>query len=119
MPPDPEMIQVGDAIWQGPQWRGLVQGARLVANVEPDDSRVAGPVPGERHTVLLELRRADGALVAGSVCPIRSGAGVEPKPVLLLGGVLPVGTRGFVVVIVEYHLQSDLLAGRSEEHTSE
>jgi hypothetical protein len=25
--PDPEMIQVGDAIWQGPQWRGLVQGA--------------------------------------------------------------------------------------------
>jgi hypothetical protein len=27
MPPDPEMIQVGDANWQGPQWRGLVQGA--------------------------------------------------------------------------------------------
>jgi hypothetical protein len=26
-PPDPEMIQVGVAIWQGPQWRGLVQGA--------------------------------------------------------------------------------------------
>src|SRR6476646_4951932 len=25
--PDPEMIQVGDAIWQGPQWRGLAQGA--------------------------------------------------------------------------------------------
>ena len=25
--PDPEMIPVGDAIWQGPQWRGLVQGA--------------------------------------------------------------------------------------------
>jgi len=22
MPPDPEMIQVGDAIWQRPQWRG-------------------------------------------------------------------------------------------------
>jgi hypothetical protein len=27
MPPDPEMIRVGDAIWQRPQWRGLVQGA--------------------------------------------------------------------------------------------
>jgi len=27
VPPDPEMIQVGGAIWQGPQWRGLVQGA--------------------------------------------------------------------------------------------
>jgi hypothetical protein len=27
MPPDPEIIQVGDAIWQRPQWRGLVQGA--------------------------------------------------------------------------------------------
>jgi hypothetical protein len=27
MPPDPEMIQVGDAAWQRPQWRGLVQGA--------------------------------------------------------------------------------------------
>jgi len=25
--PDPEVIQVGDAIWQGPQWRGLAQGA--------------------------------------------------------------------------------------------
>jgi len=25
--PDPEVIQVGDASWQGPQWRGLVQGA--------------------------------------------------------------------------------------------
>jgi hypothetical protein len=24
MPPDPEVIQVGDAIWQRPQWRGLV-----------------------------------------------------------------------------------------------
>jgi hypothetical protein len=21
MPADPEMIQIGDAIWQGPQWR--------------------------------------------------------------------------------------------------
>jgi hypothetical protein len=27
MPPDPEMIQVGDAIWQRPQWRCLVQSA--------------------------------------------------------------------------------------------
>jgi len=27
MPPDPEMIQVGDAIWPGPQWRSLIQGA--------------------------------------------------------------------------------------------
>jgi hypothetical protein len=35
MPPDPEMIQVCDAIWQGPQWRGLVQGAvRPVGVVE-------------------------------------------------------------------------------------
>src|SRR5215467_8243065 len=35
MPPDPEMIQVGDAVWQRPQWRGLVQGAvRPVGVVE-------------------------------------------------------------------------------------
>ena len=35
MPPDPEMIQVGGAIWQRPQWRGLVQGAvRPVGVVE-------------------------------------------------------------------------------------
>jgi hypothetical protein len=35
MPPDPEMIQVGDVIWQRPQWRGLVQGAvRPVGVVE-------------------------------------------------------------------------------------
>ena len=33
--PDPEMIQVGNAIWQRPQWRGLVQGAvRPVGVVE-------------------------------------------------------------------------------------
>jgi hypothetical protein len=35
MPPDPEMIQVGDTIWQGPQWRGLFQSAvRPVGVVE-------------------------------------------------------------------------------------
>ena len=35
MPPDPEMIQVGDAIWQRPQCRGLVKGAvRPVGIVE-------------------------------------------------------------------------------------
>lgn len=35
MPPDPEMIQVSDAIWQRPEWRGLVQGAvRPVGVVE-------------------------------------------------------------------------------------
>jgi hypothetical protein len=35
VPPDPEMIQVGDAIWQRPQWRGLVQSAvRPVGIVE-------------------------------------------------------------------------------------
>ena len=35
MPPDPEVIQVGDAIWQRPQWRGLVQGVvRPVGVVE-------------------------------------------------------------------------------------
>ena len=35
MPPDPEMIQVGNAIWQRPQWRGLVQRAmRPVGIVE-------------------------------------------------------------------------------------
>jgi hypothetical protein len=33
MPPDPEMIQAGDAVWQRPQWRGLVQGAVRPAGV--------------------------------------------------------------------------------------
>jgi hypothetical protein len=42
MPPDPEMIQVGDAIWQRPQWRGLVQGAvRPVLQGCKSDSFVA------------------------------------------------------------------------------
>jgi hypothetical protein len=31
--PNLEMIQVGDAIWQEPQWRGLVQGAVRPAGV--------------------------------------------------------------------------------------
>jgi hypothetical protein len=26
-PPDAEGVQVGDAIWQRPQWRGVIQGA--------------------------------------------------------------------------------------------
>jgi hypothetical protein len=48
MPPDPEMIQVGDAIWQGPQWRGLVQGAvRPVRIVE------VLVLPQHRHEVAL------------------------------------------------------------------
>src|SRR5579862_8171973 len=35
MPADPEMIQAGDAMWQGTQWRGLAQGAvRPVGIVE-------------------------------------------------------------------------------------
>ena len=37
MPPDLEMIRVGDAIWQGPQWRGLVQGAVRPVGVVPED----------------------------------------------------------------------------------
>ncbi len=29
MPPDPEMIQVGDAIWQRPRWRGAENACHL------------------------------------------------------------------------------------------
>ena len=49
MPPDPEMIQIGDAIWQRLQWRGLVQGAVrpvgviIVAGVTI--SRIAASLP--------------------------------------------------------------------------
>src|SRR5689334_15751418 len=46
--PDPEMIQVGDAVWQGPQWRGLVQSAaRPVGVVE------VLVLPQHRHQVAL------------------------------------------------------------------
>ena len=48
MSPDPEMIQVGDAIWQGPQWRNLIQGAvRPVRIVE------ILVLPQHRHQVAL------------------------------------------------------------------
>jgi hypothetical protein len=39
MPPDPEMIQVGDDIWQRAQWRGLVQGAVRPSRRAPGRSR--------------------------------------------------------------------------------
>jgi hypothetical protein len=46
--PDPEMIQVGDAIWRGPQWRGLAQGAVRAV-------RIAGilVLPQHHHRVAL------------------------------------------------------------------
>ena len=52
MPPDPEMIQVGEIIWQGPQWRGLVQGAvrpvRIVGVlVLPQDCHQVALVPDQ------------------------------------------------------------------------
>ena len=47
-PPDPEVIEVGDAIWQGAQWRSLVQGAvRPVRIVE------ILVLPQHRHQVAL------------------------------------------------------------------
>ena len=53
MPPDSEVIQVGDAIWQRPQWRGLVQGAvRPVGIVEvfvlPQHHHQVALVPDQR-----------------------------------------------------------------------
>ena len=56
MPPDPEMIQVGDAIWQRPQWRGLVQrSVRPVGVVEvlvlPRHHHQVALVPDQRRTV--------------------------------------------------------------------
>src|ERR1019366_222207 len=52
MPPDPEMIQVGDANWQGPQWRRMVQGAvRAVGVVEvlvlPQDHHQVALIPDQ------------------------------------------------------------------------
>jgi hypothetical protein len=45
---DPEMIQVSNAVWQRPQWRGLVQGAvRPVGVVE------VLVLPHHRHQVAL------------------------------------------------------------------
>ena len=55
MPPDPEMIQVGDAIWQGPQWRGLVQGAALLG-AETERRRASAAVAAQR----LRARLAGG-----------------------------------------------------------
>ena len=72
----------------------------FVANIEADDSRVASPALSKRDPVLPELRGADGSFVSASVCAVRAGTGVEPEPILLLRGVLPVSRRCLVVVIV-------------------
>ena len=48
MSADPEMIQVGDAIWQRPQWRGLVQGA-----VRPVGIAEVLVLPEHHHQVAL------------------------------------------------------------------
>jgi hypothetical protein len=45
MPPDPEMIQVGDAIWQRPQWRGLVQGSVGPVGARHNDGRELPAAP--------------------------------------------------------------------------
>jgi hypothetical protein len=47
-PLDPEVVQVGDAIWQGPQWRGLAQ--RTVRPVRIVEVFV---LPQHRHEVAL------------------------------------------------------------------
>ncbi len=88
MPPDPEMIQVGDAIWQGPQWRGLIQSAvRPVRIVEvlvlpqhhhlprwrrfsaptvrlPNQSRRSGVTPAPDLITLSDLRHSAPARIA-------------------------------------------------------
>jgi hypothetical protein len=66
MPTDPEMIQVGDAIWQGPQWRSLIQGTvRPVRIVEilvlPQHRHQVALVPDEGLVEQLTSAAADQA----------------------------------------------------------
>ena len=71
MPPDPEMIQVGDAIWQRPQWRGLVQGAvRPVGVIEvlilPQYHHQVALVPGQGPVRQLPIHRSMIAFIRGA-----------------------------------------------------
>jgi len=67
MAPDPEMIQVGDAIWQGRQWRGLVQGAVRPARIAevlvlPQHHHQVAQVPDQGPVQQLKSATADPAL---------------------------------------------------------
>jgi len=71
VPPDPEMIQVGDAIWQGPQWRGLVQGSvRPVRVVEilvrPQHHHQVALVPDQGPVQQLPTHRSMTEFIRGA-----------------------------------------------------
>jgi hypothetical protein len=84
MPPDPEMIQVGDIIWQGPQWRRLVQRTvRPVRIVEvlvlPQHHHQVALIPEPATTTPLTTGSfpcgGGGNGVVGGTCVMISGAG--------------------------------------------
>jgi group II intron reverse transcriptase/maturase len=71
MPPDPEMIQVGDAIWQRPQWRGLVQGAMRpvgIAEVLVLPQHHRHPQVAGRVTVQSTWKKSAVSIVDARVC---------------------------------------------------
>jgi hypothetical protein len=89
-------------------------GTGLIADVEADYRCITGPMLRERHPVLEKFCGADRALIAAAIRAVRPWAGVEPQPVLLLAGILPIGGSGFVVVVVEDNFQA-VLAARGNE----
>jgi hypothetical protein len=71
------MIQVGDAIWQRPQWRGLVQGAMRPVGV------VKVLIFPQHHHQVAQAGQRTVAGPRGPVLPCRSRA----RPGIFGGGV--------------------------------
>jgi len=88
MPPDPEMIQVGDAIWQRPQCRGLVQGAVRPVGIgtapviDEPHRQIAWPADEAARAINLRCRVVYVGVVPGPEGPAGKETrvkGPEPK----------------------------------------
>jgi hypothetical protein len=107
MPPDPEMIQVGDAIWQGPQWRGLVQGAvRPVRVVEvlvlPQHHHHVARVPGQGPVQQLTPAAANSSLRDRIHSRCLNGGADDPDPGRLEHGIERLREAGVPVMQDEF-----------------
>jgi hypothetical protein len=97
------MIQVGDAIWQGPQWRGLVQGAvRPVRVVEvlvlPQHHHHVARVPGQGPVQQLTPAAANSSLRDRIHSRCLNGGADDPDPGRLEHGIERLRKAGVAVM---------------------
>ena len=111
--PDPEMIRVGNAIWQRPQWRGLVQGAvRPVGVVEvfvlPQHHHQVAQVPDQGPVQQLTSAAANPPLRDRIHSGCLNGGADDPDPGRLEHGIERLREAGVPVMQDELHPVSSI-----------